>query len=1182
MMRSLVVSMVLCAAQAWAQDADLEAAKGYLRSQPALARFADKLPTKVAPGVYQLAADVPDVQFFVVKQGGTWAVALTVSPQKLALTELIPENVLGRVAVKTVFLVVASGSGALSAGATGGALQSSLKIFGKDAAYVAGANLFTQLEVGSGGTLGALQGAGLLPTAPMWLSGTTGGVLVDALLGGSAPDLKGMDFSLTLGVPSMVPAPFNVIASPKLTLGDATFSFTRTAGSFSLRGEQLNSKLLVGASTFVLPKTVLTFTANGGSYDVTVEGRSAENQPWRDAFGLQKVDLKSVSLGGTVSSTNTGDTTPPIKGFGLSLGARVAVNKRDYDGTFLITVENNTLKELAVSLNGELNLGFIPGGRDFTFKQFGIAVSPASQQAALGGELQWKDFSGQAAVVLAQRPMIFLRLKNLDLTQIIGKSGAVQGMPALPPLDVLLTAGAAGQAGDVSNLPTLAQTMIDEVSGTTGGKVKVGDGLTILTRIDADRIGADKYGQKGQVVLAGSIDPAAGAFRIAASMPAMPTIQGLPKGFGVEAPEVFLAVSSKGGPTVASFGLGLRLLLPLDGQVLALKGSLAASTSGTFSFTGALETDWVNPIGLEGLTILAPVVVTVGVSADASVDLGFQGGLSMAKQKYQPMALCLNLQAAAPAPFPKKIAFKFKGTEIGPQAQMDIMEALVKSVANGPLKNSLTNPDDQRALALVGPGVDKISDTVDGLNLPLLSLTNFDFALTTPGVTCDLPGIEGLGVRIKGTGRFMGTQLATTDSYINLTQGLKISGSVSELNFIEVVKISNAQLLVTAPMPGSAPPPDQSKIEKIKKQVARAEGELTAIKKKLKKTKDADDKADLEDAKGEAEADLEDLKQDLARASLPDLGTFLIAGNAQVLRASGGIRVQIDRVGAEFDFTSELADLGAMQMHAQTEGQDLTKAKDFEIDLNAQTDAQDKILKKLGQALKASAAARKQLSDANKANTEKAIKDAQAEFDRLDAQTGRDFRRAQKDVRKAKAKVKKAQRAISKAKRKCKDDLGPAWRLCDVMDAAKETLKLAKGTLEASKKSLRAIEKSADYANLQTSKATLATLKGGSKLADAGLAGWGAIDNVGNMILAGGDLVEIEEVELRGSLRDRSGTLSVVASVGDEEIERSFDVDLASNGALDLTGLAEEVANEVTEQASREDSKVWKALRKKK
>lgn len=1182
-MRSLVVAVLLSMAwshSAWAQsDADLDAAKQFLMSQPPLARLVDKAATKVAPGVYQLKLDVPDVQLFVAKQGSAWVAALTVSPQKLALTSLIPQNVLGRVTVKTVFLVVASAPGTLSASATGGQLQGSLKTFGKDAAYVAGANLFTQLEVGSDGTLGALQGAGLLPKAPMWLTGTTGGVLVDALLGGSAPDLKGMDFSLTLGVPSMVPAPFNVSASPKLTLGDATFSFTRTAGSFSLRGEQLNSKLVVGPQTFLLPKTLLTFTSSGDSYEVTVEGRSAENQPWRNAFGLEKVDLKSVSLGGTVSSTKTGATTPPIRGFGLSLGARVAVNKKDYDGAFLVTVENNALKELAIQLSGELNLGFIPGGKDFTFKQFAIAVTPASNQAALGGELQWKNLNGQAAVVLSQKPMVFVRLKNLDLTQLIGKQGGVQGMPSLPPLDAVVALGSAGQAGDVSNLPSLAQSMIDEVSGTTGGKVKVVDGLTVLTRIDAATLGIE---QPGQLVLGGSVDPVNSAFRIAATLPAIPPIKGLPQGFGVEAPEAFLAVSSKGGSPVASFGLGLRLLLPIDGKVLAFKGSIAASTSGTFSFTGALETDWVNPIGLEGLTILAPVVVTIGVSADASVDLGFQAGMSIAKQKYQPVALCLNLQAAAPAPFPKKIAFKFKGTEIGPQAQMDIMEALVKSVANGPLKNSLKDPNDQRALALVGPGVDKISDSVDALNLPLLSITNFDFALTTPAVQCDLPGIEGLGIRIKGTGRFMGKQLAETDSYVNLTQGLKISASVNELNFIEVVKINNAAFLVTAPMPGSAPPPDQSKIEKFKKQVSKLEGELSVLKRKLKKTKDADDKADLEDARADVEADLEDARQDLARASLPDLGTFMISGNAQVLRASGGIKLQIDRVGAEFDFTSELADLGAMQLHAQTEGQDLTKAKDFEVELNAQTDAQDKILKKLGQALKASAAARKQLADANKANTEKAIKDTQAEFDRLDAQTGKDFRKAQKDVRKAKAKVKKAKRAIAKAKRKCKDDLGPAWKLCDVMDAAKETLKVANLTLDASKKTLKGIEKSADFARLQTSKATLATLKGGSKLADAGLAGWGAVDSVGNLILAGGDLVEIEEVELRGSLRDRSGSLSVVASVGDEEIERSFDVDLSSPNGLDLAPLVEEVANEVTEQASRENSPVWKALRKKK
>src|SRR3990167_8434709 len=98
----------------------------------------------------------------------------------------------------------------------------------------------------------------------------------------------------------------------------------------------------------------------------------------------------------------------------------------------------------------------------------------------------------------------------------------------------------------------------------------------------------------------------------------MPPIKGLPKGFGVEAPEVFVAAAQKGGVTVGSLGLGLRLVMPVDRRGLAFRGAMAGSSAGTFSFTGALESNWVNPIGLEGITVVAPVVVTVGVGGDGS------------------------------------------------------------------------------------------------------------------------------------------------------------------------------------------------------------------------------------------------------------------------------------------------------------------------------------------------------------------------------------------------------------------------------------------------------------------------------------------------------------------------------------------------------------------------------------
>lgn len=87
----------------------------------------------------------------------------------------------------------------------------------------------------------------------------------------------------------------------------------------------------------------------------------------------------------------------------------------------------------------------------------------------------------------------------------------------------------------------------------------------------------------------------------------------------------------------------------------------------------------------------------------------------------------------------------------------------------------------------------------------------------------------------------------------------------------------------------------------------------------------------------------------------------------------------------------------------------------------------------------------------------------------------------------------------------------------------------------------------------------------------------------GQLVAAGGaaDLIDIDELDLEGSLAQRRGTLSVTASVGDAEIEQAFDVNLASAGALDVSELATELADEITEQATQQGSAVWNRLRTK-
>lgn len=166
---------------------------------------------------------------------------------------------------------------------------------------------------------------------------------------------------------------------------------------------------------------------------------------------------------------------------------------------------------------------------------------------------------------------------------------------------------------------------------------------------------------------------------------------------------------------------------------------------------------------------------------------------------------------------------------------------------------------------------------------------------------------------------------------------------------------------------------------------------------------------------------------------------------------------------------------------------------------------------------------------------------------------------------------------------KCKKDLGPIGFVCDTVDAAKETVKATKKSLDAAKDVLAGIEKSAKYAKLKTAEATLASLEAGNELVKAGLAGWAAIDNVTKLVANGvaKDLISIEEIELEGSLKKLKGSLRIKASVGDLELEQELSVSLGAGGNLDIGAFADKAADEIMAQATKENSAVWKALRKK-
>ncbi|MBS2024251.1 MAG: hypothetical protein JST92_17760, partial [Deltaproteobacteria bacterium] len=244
----LLAVLLLSLPSSQARAADADDIQAFLSARPELAQLAQKAITPAGPGVWQVGlGQGSNLSLYVFKAApGGWTAALVAKdPGRFQLGKLLPAQLIGNVQASRAFLLVGSAAGSID-GSTLAASGLKTALDGAGTVkWVAGANLYAQLSLGSDGALGLLSGAGVLPAGPVWLQGSIGRGLVDSGVGeggdGPASASTDLGMTLTLSVPSFVPAPFTAFASPKLTLGASTYTLSRTGGVTTLSGEQKNS-----------------------------------------------------------------------------------------------------------------------------------------------------------------------------------------------------------------------------------------------------------------------------------------------------------------------------------------------------------------------------------------------------------------------------------------------------------------------------------------------------------------------------------------------------------------------------------------------------------------------------------------------------------------------------------------------------------------------------------------------------------------------------------------------------------------------------------------------------------------------------------------------------------------------------------------------------------------------------
>ena len=1115
----------------------------FLQSRVELSHFADKQVTQLAPGVLRLELGSGSTlsAYALEPAPSQWSVLLE---SRVALADLTSTDLVGDATISRAFLLVTGADAPLPVSALPpGPLRDAVqRAFRRGFQLRAGANLFVEIVAGRTGALGALRRAGLLPETPLWLVGTVGPGVVHRVLGAAGAGPKAasteLSMSLTLFVGPLVPPPFKGMRAPLLTFGPARFIIEKTGDALTLSGEQRGSTINLPGRRFSLPSTSISFRSDGAGKVLTVEGRSAE--VWKSAFGLPGVSLDGVRVAGsiTVATTPPGNDDSakrPVPGFALGLFATVGLAGKRFEGAVSARSKGGQLEQFELSIENQIDLGFtgVPGAAEVTLSAFMLGFDTVRNSGYLAGAMKWRGLEGGAVLAGGRaQSLLFLEVQGLDLGALLAASGPLS---ALPRLNAVLALGKS-PALAATALPGPITELLEHSLGTAanGMSLPAVDGIALFTQLDASAVGAHALGIKGPLVLMGAIELARQTVELRASLPSVPAIPGLPAGFAVRAPAFAFALTRQGGQPVVEAGLELGLQVPVGDQRLDLVGKMALGTAGKFSFTGTMATDWREPLGMAGLTLRAPVVASVGLNADASVDLGFQGGARLGSLDYDPIAMCVNLQAAVPAPVPKKFAVALAGPSFGPMAQIELMQALTLSAAQGPLKNAIPDPATKVVLDKAAGGLTALTAAAKLLPLPLLAFNDVKVSLATPGVSCSgLPAIAGMGIKLAGKAVFMqqtgpggapipgsGITLGAIDSYLSLEQGLKIDARIEPFSLLGLVSLNNARIDVLVPMPSLAGP-----------QVAPH---------------------------------------------------FVVEGDARLLFASARLRVVLDASRASFELSTQLADLIKTEVVATTVGPSLAQVSDFQLALKAETGMRDALIRKLAAAMEAnarvrSAAARKLASD-----HQREVAATKAAFAVLDRGVGASFRKAQADLRAADAKFDKTQSDLARAKADCKRKTGPFGFVCGAVDVAKVSVEVARKGRDATALLLKGIEKSSEFSALLAKGSLLATLEVKTRTLELGLAGWAVLDGVIGSIGRGiaSSLLTVEQLSFKGSLKQASGTLAVKLNVAGTRLNASFTINLGATGKLDLGGLAKQVVDEFERQAQIAGSAVRRAVGK--
>ncbi len=766
------------------------------------------------------------LQIYLVNgPGGSWQAVLLPGPGALLSAEKAwpgAREAFGDARLAPAAVVVSTADGDLATGGWPAPLKEALAPFGGGRITVRrGVNGLVKVSLGSTGALAQVKRGIGLGSEDVLLRGSAGPELLGQVLAKSGlAEAEGpaqpVPYALSVTFPTATPAPFATLGTGApfgVTFRSTQLSLEGQGSAVTLSGTQ-KVELRINGKPVALD-TTLTFQKSGPSMAIACQGAASVEADLLGtaAYGFT---LQKVTLGGELSS----DVAPggrKIQGFGLSVGAQVKLgNGPALQGDFAVALADGKVTELSLILQGlgphGLSLkqlpGFksVPGADSFAFRELGIGVSPANRQAFLLGSVLWpkQNLQAEAVVLLSGTGQaLFLKAQGLTLRKLVPTVPAEADALSLDRAVLVLSSGTVAPGA----FPGPVRAMIESVTGRPGGAA-IANGLTVLTAFTPTGGLKDTMGLVGMgadpIVLTGSLggvfqgDP---SFSFSADLGRIPLPPSAQPGFirpRSLAPKFFIEGQDlKSAPTLAvGVDLAVGMQLGQDQLELGLKTFATLGQAGPgLRATGTMAGVWHNPLGLQGLD-LSDVKLGLGFDASSTVSIALGGSLRIDGLPYTLNGV-LGVMATTGAP--TRLGLAFTGKELSVMTQLKLMDSFVGAAANGPLASAIRDANGQPRTVKV-PSLAALAKEAIPVNL--VKVRDVKLFLATPGVhEPDMPGLNGMGIGVKGTLILDGKVMGSIDSAVSEVEGLRLAGNISDLDFSGLVALKGARIDLRVPVP---------------------------------------------------------------------------------------------------------------------------------------------------------------------------------------------------------------------------------------------------------------------------------------------------------------------------------------------------------------------------------------------